>query len=779
VVELSRKALLLVISGLVQGVGFRPFIARLAMRHGLTGYVKNVGGSEVEVWIEGSEENIEDFLASLYYERPPVAFIDQVFVSFEEPVGYSAFKIERSGEGVYTRSNIPPDFAICEDCLREVLDPHNRRYMYPFNSCAYCGPRFSMMYRAPYDRENTAMKKYPLCPECSKEYGDPDNTRRYHAQGISCPRDGPKLQLLTRDFEVVETADPIGETAKLIDEGYIVAVKGVGGYHIAALATDDDVVLELRKRKRRPRKPFAIMGLNVEVLKRLVYIEPRDEEILKSPQAPILLLPKRLDTPVSKYVSPDLSHEGVFIAYTALHYLLLSKTRDKFLIMTSGNVHGEPMCTSEECAKSKLREVVDYYLIHDREIVNRVDDSVLRKTGESYVILRRGRGYAPAWIKIENELNGEYVAFGGDITSAGAVGFEDKIVLTQYVGDLDSLNAQEDLLTFIEFLVKNYHIGERFKPIVAVDMHPRLHSRRLGIRYARERGYPVVEVQHHYAHVLGAAIDLKLSGKVVGVALDGVGWGLDGTIWGAEVLLFDTDKYGFKRLATIKQIPITSDVDVKHPIRLVFGFLASRGYELHEIYRYLDMDITSTPLKDAEVEVVYKLVRLGKYTPASSTGRLLDLVAAILNPGIERTYEGEPAIWLEAQAWRGEFRNLDCFRILSNEELKVLDFDETIDWVISNKHKYGVEAIARSFLYSYGYYLGELVVEAMRGLRVDHVVASGGAVVNEFIYRGLRDRLAQEQITVYLPRNIPPNDGGLAFGQVVAASLYAKDKGLC
>jgi hydrogenase maturation protein HypF len=272
-------------------------------------------------------------------------------------------------------------------------------------------------------------------------------------------------------------------------------------------------------------------------------------------------------------------------------------------------------------------------------------------------------------------------------------------------------------------------------------------------------------------------MDLKLSGKVVGIALDGVGWGLDGTIWGAEVLLFDTDKYGFKRLATIKQIPITSDIDAKYPVRLIFGFLANRGYELHEIYRFLDVNVTNTPPKD--VEVVYKLVKLGKYTPASSTGRLLDLVAAILNPSIERTYEGEPAIWLEGQAWRGEFRNLDCFRVLNNEGLKVLDFDEAVDWVISNKHRYGVETIARSFLYNYGYYLGELIVEAIRGLRVDHVVASGGAVVNEFIYRGLRDRLAQEQMIVHLPRNIPPNDGGLAFGQVVAASLHAEDKGLC
>lgn len=758
----------LVVRGLVQGVGFRPFIYRIASRLGLAGFVRNIGGSEVEIWIEGRRPAVEDFLELLYSEKPPPADIEDVYLSFESPKGYSFFAIDKSSEDYYTESMIPPDFAVCEECLREVLDPINRRYRYPFNSCAWCGPRYSMMYRVPYDRENTAMSKYKLCEECEREYEDPDNIRRFHAQGISCPRDGPTLQLLDGNFNVVECEDPIREAARLVDEGYIVAVKGIGGYHIAALATDDDVVLKLRERKKRPRKPFAIMGLNTDVIKKLVYVTKEDEELLRSPKAPILLLPKKPDSPVSKYVSPGLSHEGVFIAYTPLHYLLLMETHDKFLVMTSGNISGEPMCTDEECAKHKLSKIADFFLVHDRPIVNRVDDSVVRKTGQNYVILRRSRGYAPMWITLKQELNGEYIAFGGDITSAGAVGFKNRVVLTPFVGDLDSLSAQRDLLNYLEFLAKTYRIGSRTKPFVVVDVHPRLYSRRLGAEYAKSKQYPIIEVQHHYAHVLSATVDNELSGNVVGIALDGVGWGLDGTIWGGEVLFFDTESYGFKRLGSLEQLPITSDRDVVKPLRIVVSYLTKKGFELSEISKLLQLGRIENV---DDLLAAHILVRSGKYTPASSTGRLLDMVAAILEPRITRTYEGEPAIWLEAKAFQGSrLLAIDCFKVVQDGDIMRLTYDEAVNMVIELRSRYPVEDLAKSFLYWLGFGIGELVQRAIKGLRVDYVVLSGGAAVNEFIYRGLVSALGDE-LKPLLPHRVPPNDGGLALGQVVAASL--------
>lgn len=761
------RAYRVIIRGLVQGVGFRPFIARLALENGLKGYVKNVGGSEVEVWVEGSDEQLNNFLVSLFYDKPSVATIEQVFLSVEDPLGLNQFTIMKSDTHHITRSNIPPDFAICRDCLMEILDPNNRRYRYPFNSCAWCGPRFSMLYKIPYDRENTSMRKYQLCKACQAEYRDPGNLRRYHAQGISCSEDGPRIALLDKDFNVVSTSDPIKEASELIDAGYIVGVKGIGGYHIACLATDDDVVIELRRRKKRPSKPFAVMGLNTDVLKSIVYMTPEDEALLNSPHAPILLLPKRPGSKVSQYVSPGLAHEGVFIAYTALHYLLLMNTRDKFLVMTSGNIHGEPMCIDEECARTKLSKIADYFLIHDREIVNRVDDSVIRKTSDHYVFIRRSRGYAPSWITINKDLGGEYIAFGGDISNTGGVGFEDKIVLTQYIGDLDSYTAQVDLLRYIDFLVKNYHIGEQGKPVVAVDVHPRLYSRKLGIDYARKHGLEWIEVQHHYAHLLGAAYDNELEGSIVGLAIDGVGWGLDNTIWGGEILYFDTHVYGFNRLGSIEKIPLTSDADTINPARLFVGYLTKRGYTIEEIRRLVGLD----SIDDIQLRLVHEAVTRGKYTPASSTGRLLDMVAYILNNRVKRTYEGEPAIWLESIAWYGELVDIDQFKIEVVNGLKTLNYDPVIDYLIESRDRHSTHTLARSFLYNLGYYLGELLVETVRGYRVDSVVISGGAALNEFIYRGFANRLREEGLSPYLPRRIPPGDGGLPFGQIIATSL--------
>jgi hydrogenase maturation protein HypF len=762
------KAFRIVVTGLVQGVGFRPFIDRVVRQMKLNGYVRNVGGSEVEVWIEGDEEYLYEFLAALLYEKPPPALIDEVVFEEEIPVGYTGFTILKSSEARILRSNIPPDLAVCRHCLEEVLDPLNRRYMYPFNSCAWCGPRFSMMHRSPYDRENTSMSKYMLCDECLREYNDPENIRRHHAQGISCPRDGPKLTLYDRDFTPINTRDPIKEAAKLIDEGYIVAVKGIGGYHIASLATDDEVVHRLRTRKKRPRKPFAVMGLDTSILELLVYMDERDREILESPRAPILLLPKREDSPVSRLVSPGLSHEGVFIAYTPLHFLLLMNTRDKFLIMTSGNVSGEPMCRDEECAKNRLTSIVDYFLVHDRDIVNRVDDSVIRRTGGEYVLLRRSRGYAPSWIKVPVELQREVIAFGGDLNNVGGIGFEDKVVLTQYIGDLESYNAQVDLVNTIEYLVRNYGVDPE-RVVIAVDKHPSYHSRRLGIEYSRRHGTGVIEIQHHYAHVFGAAVDRGLSGVVAGLAIDGVGWGDDSTIWGGEVFVFDMDKPGvYRRVASIDYIPLTSDRDTVKPFRLLYGYLAKKGWDIGEIDRVLGLRDDNRIL---EGHLVYNMVKQGRYTPASSTGRLIDIVASIIDPGIERSFEGEPAIRLEAMAFNGVPRLLEDVRFPIDDGLMRLDAYGIISRILEERSSMKPDDLAASFLYSIGYYYGELIAVSTKGSGASNIVVSGGASVNEYIYRGLRERLALEGLEPLLPLNIPPNDEGIAFGQVIVAGL--------
>jgi hydrogenase maturation protein HypF len=758
----------LIINGIVQGVGFRPFVDRTMRRLGLKGYVKNVGGSEVEVFVEGNEENIYEFLSILYNEKPPPAEIEEAFLELTHPQGFQNTQIQRSDTTRVTGSMIPPDFAVCKDCLAEILDPSNHRYMYPFNSCAWCGPRFSMMYTVPYDRENTSMRDFALCESCLKEYSDHENIRRYHAQGISCPRDGPSLALLDNDFNPLNTDNPIVEAAKLIDEGSIIAVKGIGGYHIAASATMDDVVLKLRRRKNRPAKPFAIMGLDTSILKLLVYLSEEDEKLLSSPQAPILLLPKREDTPVSKYISPGLSHEGVFVAYTPLHFLLLMHTKDKFSIMTSGNSTGSPMCTTEECAKSKLRSIADYFLVHNRVIVNRVDDSVVRKTGDQYVFLRRSRGYAPRWIRLKKSLRSPVLGMGGDLSNTFALGFDDKVVISQYIGDLEDPETQGQLINYIDFFVRVY--GLNYSDItVIVDKHKAYYSRRIGFDIARKHGCRIVEVQHHYAHLFGTAIDNELEGRIAGIALDGLGWGDDESVWGGEVIVFNTMDNNYERVASIEWVPLTSDRDTISIKRLVTLYLAKNNWSFEEIMKILK------PANEREVmehRLVYAAFNQGRYVKASSTGRVIDVIAALLGVSHLRTYDGEPAIKLEAVAFKGVKKLLENVSFKQVNGLLILDYHGIINEIIDKRDVSDIPSLARSFLYSYGYYIGELVAKSALKYKVDYVVAAGGAVVNEHIYQGLKERLQLEGLKPYLPRRIPAGDGGLSFGQVASAIAF-------
>ncbi len=767
-------ALKLIITGLVQGVGFRPFIHRIAYYNGLKGYVRNVGGSEVEVWIEGDHESIQNFIKMLYTLKPPTSIIDEVEIYFEKPRGYREFTILKSSRKTIKRSMIPPDFSICSDCLREVLDKSDRRYRYAFNSCAWCGPRFSMMYRVPYDRENTSMRKYSLCNDCLREYTDINNIRRYHAQGISCPRDGPRLYLATNKGDPINTKDPIIDAAKLIDEGYIVAIKGIGGYHIAATATDDDVVLKLRKRKKRPQKPFAIMALNTDVLNKLVYLDNIAKKVLESPQKPIVLLPKRENTPVSKYVSPGLDVEGVFLPYTGLHYLLLDQVKDKFLIMTSGNIHGKPMCTTEECVFKKLSSIVDYVLYHDREIVNRVDDSVVRFTGDNIVFLRRSRGYAPRWIKLPIKLVNEYIALGGEKQNCAAIGFEDKIVLTQYIGDVDDLDTLSDLKKYIDYFIGNYRISID-KSIVVVDKHPHYMSRELLNYYGRNNN--VIEVQHHVAHVLGAAIDRNILEPFIGIAIDGTGYGDDGNIWGGEIIYVDMhrssgDILHYKRIGHLEYHPlIGGDRTIYYPARFVVSVISKyfNDTELTKIINSLKLD-REVPLGVRELQTILKIVRSGKtrlYT--SSTGRFLDGVSTLLNVCSYRSYEGEPAIKLEAFSRKGKLLDDFYFNIRIIDGKYVIDTGLIYVELINNLSKYAREDIAYTIQYRLGEALGHVVKEYLYGLRniSQTIVLSGGAAVNSVIYKGLSNYLKEFDIKVYLPRKIPPNDGGIAFGQIV------------
>lgn len=769
------RALKLVVEGIVQGVGFRPFIHRIAVKSGVKGYVRNVGGSEVEIWVEGGDGNLREFMRLIFEEKPPPAEIEEVEVFEEEVKGFNDFKILPSASGTIRRSMIPPDLAICEHCLREVLDPRDRRYRYAFNSCAWCGPRFSMMYRAPYDRENTSMRKYRLCPKCLEEYRDISNVRRYHAQGISCPEDGPRLKLYTVEGEVVDAVDPIAEAAKLVDEGLIVAVKGLGGYHIASLATDDEVVMKLRRRKRRPTKPFAVMGLDVEVLSKLVVMDEVSIKILKSPERPILLLPKREGSPASRYVSPGMDVEGVFTPYTALHYLLLSSSRDKFMIMTSANPKGRPMCITEDCVFNRLRGVVDYVLTHDREIVNRVDDSVVRFTDGQPVMLRRGRGYAPRWVRLRRRLPKDVVAMGAELQTAGAIGFDDKVVLTQFIGDVNDLDTLSDLDRYLKYFIRNYSLNPS-NMYVVVDRHPNYLSRNLGMKYSQEWGAELIEVQHHYAHALATAADRGLVGEdFLAILVDGVGYGDDGAVWGGEVMYVDSS-LRYWRVGHLEYLPLIGDESVMRPVRFLSSALLTL-LNVEEVWKGLKALGIDEGLIGGlkELEIINAAVSGGRYVSTSSTGRILDAVSALLGVRIFRSFEGEPAIALEAYSREGRIIDevVEDFEVRRDGGGCVVSTLKPLTNAFLGNYGPAKDVgkdVGKSFQYGLGRALGSCVKVFANGRpALKHVLLGGGAAVNDFIVSGIKDSLHETGLKVLLPLNVPANDGGIALGQVVAA----------
>ncbi|BCU68829.1 carbamoyltransferase HypF [Stygiolobus caldivivus] len=736
----------LTITGIVQGVGFRPFIFRIARKSGLRGYVKNLGGSEVEVLIQGDKQNIGYFMERLFRDVPEVAKIEKVVSEEVECGEWNDFSILPSGDTIKEPSQIPPDFAVCEDCLKEVLDQKDRRFRYPFNSCVKCGPRYSMLYTAPYDRENTSMKDFPLCEDCLHEYRDPDNERRFDAQGISCPQCGPKLYLTTIDGDVVG-GDPFVTTAKLLSEGYIIAVKGIGGFHIIADPFNDDVVLKLRNRKNRPQKPFAVMAKSLEVIEKYAVITDKERELLTSPERPIVLLRKRGDDyTLSKYISPGLDREGFFLFYTPLHYLLLEEYPQHLFIATSGNRHGSPMCINEECVREKLKGIVDYVLFHNRKIVNRVDDSVIRVSADRTILLRRSRGFAPLWIELKDRvLKEDVIALGAELQNAGAVALKNKVILTQYIGDTDEYSTLMELEDYILKFVKMYSLRPR---VVIVDKNPVYQSVYLGEKLAEKFSAKLVKVQHHVAHVLSVAAENGIE-RGVGIGIDGIGYGDDGNGWGGEIIKFEGASY--ERKHHLKYVPYTGgDVNAMRPRRMLAMFLST-------LMKW-DEAVKFAGIREEEARILEKVIRKpGLMT--SSTGRFLDAVSALLNVCDQRTYEGEPAMKLEAVARGG--RLLDLSIKIKGEEI---DTPSAFQWLIENMDKYDVKDIA----YTVQYRLGEALIKA--AIKYDNrVVVSGGAAVNEYILRGMLEN--SEGAEVILPRKVPANDGGIALGQVYYYAL--------
>ena len=763
------KALSIYVAGRVQGVGFRPFIHRIALEAGVSGYVRNMGGGEVEIWVEGGSREVQRFLKLLREQIPPPAEVERLEVREAEPNGYREFTILRSGSRHIIASSLPPDLGVCEHCLREVLDPTSRWYRYPFNSCAWCGPRYSMMYRSPYDRENTSMRRFPLCSKCSREYRDIGNRRRYHAQGISCPSCGPSLSLWDGDLKPLESRDPIREAARLIEEEMILAVKGLGGFHLACLASSDEAVLELRRRKKRRSKPFALMALDLETAGRIVELTPEAEKLLRSSMRPIVLLPRREGAPVSRWVAPGLQTLGVMLPYTPLHYLLLAETRDRFLIMTSGNLGGDPMIRDERLL-GNLRGVADAYLVHNREIVHRVDDPVVKPTHGGWTMLRCGRGYAPAMLHLPFTLEESYAALGAELQTAPAIGFDETIVLAPYSGDTDNPLVLREHLESLEFLLESYGLLER-DGVVAADLHPLYMSRRAGERLSRRLGWRLRLIQHHYAHIASAMAEHRHPPEepAVGIAVDGVGYGLDGAVWGGEIIEWGSK--GFQRRGRLEYHPMPGgDLAVLRPLRMLASILSSflDPQEIERLFERYGL-LTKLPRGVTELRAVVKLAERGSPL-TSSTGRFLDSVSALLGVCFERSYEGEPAIMLEDYARGGNPLRKDVDELLGRKHgLTVVSTSRLMELLLQLLDtKASRRDVAYTAQYLLGKALGAAAGEVMLEAGAEKLYISGGAAVNEIILRGVAEGAETKPL---LNRRIPANDGGIAVGQIYASAL--------
>ncbi len=765
------------VSGIVQGVGFRPFVYRLAISHGLNGYVLNMGDAGVEIVVEGDKEEIVNFVRELEEKKPPTAVIHSIKVAWKPYSGeFQGFSIAKSSfKSSGSLSTIPPDVGICNACIQDILTPGRRWYNYPFTCCATCGPRFTIIYSLPYDRERTSMNEFPLCSDCRAEYEDPTN-RRYHAEGICCPKCGPKMWLCDKSGELIDDLNPIDTAAKLIDEGYIIAVKGIGGFHIAAKTTDDDVVLKLRQRRRRPQQPFAIMSPDISTIKTFAIVGEMEEKLLSSYQRPIVLLRKSPNYYLSKYIAPGLHNIGVMLPYTGIHLLLLRSSREPALIMTSGNYPGEPMVTSNEAALKRLRNIVDYFLLHNRKIVNRCDDSVIRISCNTPIFIRRSRGYAPAPIMIKNlEPKIKVLAVGAELQVTGALLLKDKCFLTQHIGDINGPESLNFLEKSMSFLINCFKAGKI--DVIVCDLHPGFTTTRLARHLAEQLNAELLQVQHHFAHLasLIAESGIPVSEPVVGIVIDGYGYGLDRRAWGGEIVLFKDGV--FERLGQLTYQPMPGgDAATRYPARMLTGMLYRITSSISELRDFLiSKCIAGFKRGILEIDAVIKQLISGFNVHfTSSLGRVLDAFSALFGVCYERTYEGEPAMKFESFAMASPAHSLKLEAPVNFESngYAIIDtsslLKNVIEYYINNVD---LRALARAIHIALGKALAEAAISVAKATGAKYIGLSGGAAVNELILSTIKREVEKKNLVLLVHRLVPPGDGGLALGQAFMAAL--------
>ena len=738
-------------------MGFRPFVYRIATANRLVGFVRNLGDAGVEVMVEGTTDSISRFVTQLQTEQPPTCRIHQVNTTYPPETGeFSEFRILESDEArVHAGSVIPPDIAICSNCLKELRGKKDRRHDYFFITCTDCGPRYTIIDALPYDRPRTTMRDYEMCAQCAREYRDPDN-RRFHAQTVACAACGPSVILVRHDGRKVDSADPIREAGRLLEQGHILAMKGNGGYHLASSARLSEPVVRLRRTKFRLQKPLAVMAKDLEATSSFAEVAPAEAELMTSYVRPIVLLRKRSDFDLSEQVAPGLHNIGVMLPYTGLHSMLFDGTSERAFVMTSANPPNEPIIKDDEEAFARLRDVVDYFLVHDRRISQRCDDSVVRLLDGTVTLLRRSRGYAPAPIPVAVPKDACTLGVGGELNVTSCLIYQARAYMTQHIGDVETLQTFQ----FQKEATKHILMLTGCKPdAVGRDLHPLFNTTRLADEFAEESRIRVVPVQHHYAHVAGLMAEHDVD-EMVGICCDGYGYGDDGSAWGGEII--SADHNGHKRAGHLEPQPmIGGDLATKYPLRMVAGILK----EEPEVADWLLERKEQFRHGEEEINTLLKQLHSAQAT-TTSCGRVLDAVSAILGLCYQRTYEGEPAMKLESAALGGK----DVLKLEPVLKADVIGTTSMVHEVFANTRRLRVQDLAYSAQSYIARSLGERAITVANELGLKTVGFTGGVACNETITHILRAALESEGFRFLVHKYVPPGDGGLSFGQAVVAA---------
>jgi len=751
------------IRGIVQGVGFRPTVYRLAKKHTLKGFVLN-DSKGVTLDIEGSPEGINSFLEELKKNPPPFSNIEAITSKKLTPKNFREFNIIESEERKEKKTLVSPDIAICKDCKKELLDSKDRRYKYPFINCTNCGPRFTITKGLPYDRKNTTMKKFKMCEKCRTEYTNPEN-RRFHAQPNACGDCGPHLKLLNGKGKEIK-GNPIDKTIKFLKEGKIVAVKGLGGFHLACNAEDKIAVETLRKRKKRPYKPLALMAKDIPVTSKFVDLSSKEKELLKNPRAPIVLLEKKKNCVLPENIAPNNNYLGFMLPYTPLHVLLLENL--EVLIMSSGNKKDEPIVFDNENAVERLGGIADYFLVHDRDIWIQADDSIARVVNGETLLLRRGRGYAPGPLRSPVKSKKKIIGFGAHKHNTFSISRDDEIFISHYIGETDNIETIKAFERGIKHFINFFDIPP---DIAAVDFHPEYEATKFGKKWAKKNRNPLIEISHYHAHVASCLLDNGVDEKVIGVTWDGTGYGSDGKIWGGEFLIADLKEY--ERKAHLKYIPLPGgDMAVKEPWRMGSTYLYKT---FGKDFLNLDIDFVRR-LDKRKWEVIKNMINKGVNSPEnSSIGRLFDAVSSILGIRDTATYQGQAAIELEMIVEKS-VRECYKFRIKKDKNIYILDPKPVIEAIVKDIES-GVTKEIISAKFHRG--LSGMILEVSNLLReetgINIVCLTGGVFQNIVLRKEATAKLQEGKFKVYNHKKIPPNDGGISAGQVAIAMKRFKN----